>query len=87
MSQLKQYRSLSKKKKKCKYKHKKNIIVSRVLSRFSYESDLINLTTRKFLSYQSSQKSLFQNGNKKCIFSRTSKLNYAVILKHLGSTN
>ena len=87
MSQLKQYHSLSKKKKKCKYKHKKNIIVSRVLSRFSYESDLINLTTRKFLSYQSGQKSLFPKWKQKMHFSRTSKLNYAVTLKHLGSTN
>lgn len=48
-SQFKQSGSLSKKKKKkYRYIHKKNTIVSRTLSRFSYESDLINLTTKVF---------------------------------------
>lgn len=58
-SQFKQSSSLSKK--KCRYIHKKNTIVSRILSQFSYESDLINLTTKKCLTYQSGQKSLFKN--------------------------
>ena len=61
MSQFKQSSSLSKKKKKSVDTYKKNTIVSRTLSRFSYESDLINLTTKKFLTYQSGQKSLFNN--------------------------
>ena len=81
-SQFKQSGSLSKKKKKYRYIHKKNTIVSRTLSRFSYESDLINLTTKKFLTYQSGQVIV-----QKYIFSRTSKSDYAVILKHLGLTN
>lgn len=73
-SQFKQSGSLSKKKKKYRYIHKKNTIVSRTLSRFSYESDLINLTTKKFLTYQSGQVIV-----QKYIFSRTSKSDYAVI--------